>query len=67
MIKNENIIVKRLSLHIANISPISDINDPISKEVLTSEYVVDEGSLSTLISFGFQENVARKALKASVR
>lgn len=28
---------------------------------------VDETSVETLISFGFQEDVARKALKASVR
>ncbi|XP_058090686.1 ubiquitin carboxyl-terminal hydrolase 14 isoform X3 [Magnolia sinica] len=45
-----------------------DINDPISQEMQGAEVLmsfVDEESVNTLISFGFQEEVARKALKAS--
>ncbi|KAL5972953.1 ubiquitin-specific protease ubp14 [Asimina triloba] len=45
-----------------------DINDPISQEMRSAEVLmsfVDEASVSTLVSFGFQEEVARKALKAS--
>ncbi|KAL6848026.1 hypothetical protein ACP4OV_022154 [Aristida adscensionis] len=42
-----------------------DINDPISKDTPTSEPPVDEASVQTLVSFGFQEGVAIKALKAS--
>ncbi|KAK8452514.1 hypothetical protein SEVIR_5G122300v4 [Setaria viridis] len=41
-----------------------DINDPISKDSRASESV-DEASVQTLISFGFPEDVAIKALKAS--
>lgn len=43
-----------------------DIDDPISNESRTTEvFTVDESSVETLVSFGFQEEVARKALKAS--
>lgn len=45
-----------------------DINDPISQDMNTSELLssfVDEASVNTLVSFGFDEEVARKALKAS--
>lgn len=42
---------------------LADINDPISVERKAS---VDESSVETLVSFGFQEAVARKALEASV-
>lgn len=42
-----------------------DINDPISKDSRASEPSVDEACVQTLISFGFQEDVAIKALKAS--
>ncbi|KAH7679254.1 Ubiquitinyl hydrolase protein [Dioscorea alata] len=43
-----------------------DINDPISNESLDADFSsVDESSVATLISFGFQEHVARKALKIS--
>ncbi|XP_020109180.1 ubiquitin carboxyl-terminal hydrolase 14 isoform X1 [Ananas comosus] len=43
-----------------------DIDDPISNDSRASEaVVVDEASVETLISFGFQEDLARKALKAS--
>jgi ubiquitin carboxyl-terminal hydrolase 5/13 len=43
-----------------------DINDPISKDSQAAEQTVDETSVQTLVSFGFQEDVARKALAASV-
>ncbi|EEC70038.1 hypothetical protein OsI_00623 [Oryza sativa Indica Group] len=43
----------------------SDINDPISKDSQAAEQTVDETSVQTLVSFGFQEDVARKALAAS--
>ncbi|RLN24644.1 ubiquitin carboxyl-terminal hydrolase 14 [Panicum miliaceum] len=42
-----------------------DINDPISNDSCASEQSVDEASVQTLISFGFPEDVAIKALKAS--
>nr|XP_029122687.1 ubiquitin carboxyl-terminal hydrolase 14 isoform X2 [Elaeis guineensis] len=43
-----------------------DIDDPISDDSKTVELMsIDETSVETLISFGFQEEVARKALKAS--
>ncbi|AQK90559.1 Ubiquitin carboxyl-terminal hydrolase [Zea mays] len=42
-----------------------DINDPISKDSRAYEPSVDEASVQTLISFGFQEDIAIKALKAS--
>ncbi|XP_068639487.1 ubiquitin carboxyl-terminal hydrolase 14-like isoform X1 [Aristolochia californica] len=42
-----------------------DINDPISQDICNAEPALDEGSVSMLISFGFSEEVARKALKAS--
>lgn len=51
-----------------NCALIVDIDDPISNDSRASEaVVVDEASVETLISFGFQEDLARKALKASVR
>uniref|UniRef100_A0A0D9UXG4 Ubiquitin carboxyl-terminal hydrolase n=1 Tax=Leersia perrieri TaxID=77586 RepID=A0A0D9UXG4_9ORYZ len=42
-----------------------DIDDPISKGSQATEQTVDETSVQTLVSFGFQEDVARKALAAS--
>ncbi|KAG9452804.1 hypothetical protein H6P81_005708 [Aristolochia fimbriata] len=42
-----------------------DINDPISQGMHNTEPALDEGSVNMLISFGFSEDVARKALKAS--
>ncbi|XP_073009187.1 ubiquitin carboxyl-terminal hydrolase 14 isoform X2 [Typha latifolia] len=43
-----------------------DIDDPLSADSRTADLLsVDEASVETLISFGFQEDVARKALKAS--
>ncbi|XP_066383178.1 ubiquitin carboxyl-terminal hydrolase 14-like isoform X1 [Miscanthus floridulus] len=42
-----------------------DINDPISKDSRACEPSVDEASVQTLVSFGFQEDVATTALKAS--
>ncbi|KAG2586663.1 hypothetical protein PVAP13_5NG065200 [Panicum virgatum] len=42
----------------------SDINDPLN-DSRASEQSVDEASVQTLISFGFPEDVAIKALKAS--
>ncbi|KAG8053209.1 hypothetical protein GUJ93_ZPchr0001g33060 [Zizania palustris] len=44
-----------------------DIDDPISKDSWAAEHTVDDASVQTLVSFGFQEDVARKALIASVR
>ena len=40
-----------------------DIDTPISQG---GETVVDQSKVEMLLSFGFQEEVARKALKASV-
>jgi hypothetical protein len=45
----------------------ADRDDPISKDSRGSEQPVDESNVQTLVSFGFQEDVAIKALKASVR
>ncbi|KAG8045863.1 hypothetical protein GUJ93_ZPchr0008g11449 [Zizania palustris] len=42
-----------------------DIDDPILKDSQAAEHTVDEASVQTLVSFGFQEDVARKALIAS--
>ncbi|XP_010268908.1 PREDICTED: ubiquitin carboxyl-terminal hydrolase 14 isoform X2 [Nelumbo nucifera] len=45
-----------------------DIDEPISQEVRTAEVLlsfVDQSKIDTLVSFGFQEEVARKALKSS--
>ncbi|KAJ8630813.1 hypothetical protein MRB53_024136 [Persea americana] len=45
-----------------------DINDPISQDMQAAELLssfVDEAGVSTLVSFGFEEGLARKALKAS--
>lgn len=43
-----------------------DIDDPITSESQTAKLShVDEASVETLVSFGFQEEVARKALQAS--
>ncbi|KAF7836785.1 ubiquitin carboxyl-terminal hydrolase 14 [Senna tora] len=44
-----------------------DIDNPIINEGLNSENLstVDQSKVDTLISFGFQEEIARKALKAS--
>lgn len=44
----------------------TDIDDPISSGSSKAP-AVDEGSVQTLVSFGFHEDLARKALKASVR
>lgn len=41
---------------------VLDIDAPISQEV----QCVDQSKVDTLVSFGFPEDVARKALKASV-
>lgn len=45
-----------------------DIDVPISHEALGADTLssVDQSKVDTLISFGFQEEIARKALKASV-
>uniref|UniRef100_A0A1D1YQ29 Ubiquitin carboxyl-terminal hydrolase n=1 Tax=Anthurium amnicola TaxID=1678845 RepID=A0A1D1YQ29_9ARAE len=44
----------------------ADINDPLpSLSGSASLQPVDEASVETLVSFGFQEEIARKALKAS--
>jgi len=47
----------------------SDIDFPISQEAQGAEAFlssVDQSKVDTLISFGFTEEIARKALKASV-
>lgn len=44
---------------------VSDIDAPLSQGAQCA--TVDQSKLDTLISFGFQEEVARKALKASVK
>ena len=41
-----------------------DIDNPISKGHGSDS--VDQSKVDTLISFGFQEDIARRALKASV-
>ncbi|PIA31158.1 hypothetical protein AQUCO_05200036v1 [Aquilegia coerulea] len=41
-----------------------DINDPISLEEQTVDSI-DESKVDTLISFGFEKDIARKALKAT--
>lgn len=40
-----------------------DINDPISQK---ADFVVDQSKVDMLLQFGFQEAIAKKALKASV-
>lgn len=43
-----------------------EIDDPVTSESQTAKLShIDEASVETLVSFGFQEEVARKALKAS--
>ena len=45
---------------------LSDIDAPVSQGAHGNE-VVDQFKVDTLLSFGFQEEIARKALKASVK
>lgn len=40
-----------------------DINDPISQK---ADFVVDQTKVDMLLQFGFQEAIAKKALRASV-
>ncbi|KAB2068357.1 hypothetical protein ES319_A08G025600v1 [Gossypium barbadense] len=42
-----------------------DIDAPISHESQSAEISIDQSKVDTLISFGFQEEIARMALKAS--
>ena len=49
------------------LSIYADIDDPISQDPISAEDTIDEASVQTLLSFGFPEDVARMALKASVR
>jgi ubiquitin carboxyl-terminal hydrolase 5/13 len=49
------------------LSTWADIDDPISQDPMSAESTIDEASVQTLLSFGFQEDDARMALKASVR
>ena len=44
---------------------LSDIDAPVSQGAHGNE--VDQSKVDTLLSFGFQEEIARKALKASVK
>lgn len=48
------------------ISFSADIDAPISTGARGSEAPIDQSKVDTLIAFGFQEELARKALKASV-
>jgi hypothetical protein len=45
---------------------LSDIDAPVSQGAHGNE-VMDQLKVDTLLSFGFQEEIARKALKASVK
>jgi len=48
---------------------VSDIDIPISEADVTpatASSTVDQSKVDTLVSFGFSEELARKALKASV-
>lgn len=48
---------------------VSDIDEPLrssDNRGASGAVAVDESSVETLISFGFQPDVARKALKATV-
>ncbi|XVE50418.1 hypothetical protein DITRI_Ditri01bG0161300 [Diplodiscus trichospermus] len=42
-----------------------DIDAPVSQGAQGTEASIDQSAVDTLISFGFQEEIARKALKAS--
>ena len=46
-----------------------DIDVPISQEAENAEALsfVDQSKVDTLISFGFQEDISRRALRASVK
>lgn len=46
--------------------PLSDIDEPISHMSQKAPASVDQSKVDTLISFGFQEEVARKALISTV-
>ena len=46
--------------------PFLDIDNPITKGQSSAiSSAIDQSKVETLISFGFQEEIARKALKAS--
>lgn len=60
-------ITKRINLYMQEIMKyicLLDIDAPISKG--RGSESIDQSKVDTLISFGFQDDVARKALKASV-
>ena len=46
-----------------------DIDVPISQEAENAEALsfVDQSKVDTLISFGFQEDISRKALRALIK
>ena len=47
---------------------LPDIDAPLSQEAQSSgASFVDQSKVDTLVSFGFEEDIARKALKASVK
>lgn len=45
---------------------LPDIDAPISQGGQRDEVFVDQSKIDTLVSFGFTEELARKALKATV-
>lgn len=45
----------------------TDIDAPLSMETQGEEVLFDQSKVDTLVSFGFQEEIARRALKASVK
>lgn len=45
---------------------LPDIDAPISQGGVRDEVFVDQSKVDTLLSFGFTEELARKALKATV-
>lgn len=66
----KTLISKLITKHCCEILSLffADTKNPISHELQAAEFPpVDESSVGTLISFVFQEYVARKALKISVR
>ncbi|KAK8921317.1 Ubiquitin carboxyl-terminal hydrolase 14 [Platanthera zijinensis] len=64
-IKTSNIGVEEAMNWLLSHMNDPDIDDPIHYGPRDTTPPIDETSVATLISFGFQETVARKALKAS--
>lgn len=64
-IKTSNIGVEEAMNWLLSHNNDPDIDDPIHYGPRDTSPPIDETSVATLLSFGFQETVARKALKAS--